>query len=167
MPDQQYNLYNQPPQSSPPTEQPASEPPKSNKLWPINWGHNKFFKIIGLVLFIISILYFSFLIYYTINPNDPPCLGTEPKTICENGTCSIIFPNPLCLRSPIFSIIFFLKFALSPIIVLFMLLLVIKRNKIDMIDKKIIIYNFIILIIGVLFAAFFLDYPPSKHLFFV
>lgn len=58
MNNQQYNLYNQPPQSSQPSEQPTP----SNKLWPINWGHNRFYKILGISPIIYSLTCFGIVI---------------------------------------------------------------------------------------------------------
>lgn len=87
------NLY-QPPQSSQPTAQPTPEPPKSNKLWPINWMHNrtlKIFSLTSIIVFCLSLLSIliipATIIFFSIFPALNPSTNTpSTKTLDCAGT---------------------------------------------------------------------------------
>ncbi len=162
MPNQQYNLYNQTPQSTQPAGQPAPEPP-SNKLWPINWIHNKFSKIL-FTAWSLSFFFHIASVFATIlinlirhrepqsqpNPLEPICLGCPPPTY------SLIFINILLAS-------FILFITLS---VIYLIYLLIRFKKLKKSNKILffIIIAFIICVILFYRIAFFQDFSEFFNL---
>lgn len=118
--------------------------PTQNKLWPINWKHNKAFKILELIFIFV---FFAFLLLPTY---------LSPYTHGPRGFCGIA-ACPLDASDIIFRIIEFrnsssVQINLIIALTLYILFVALKLKKLDAFDKILFVCNFLILI------SFFFSY---------
>jgi len=145
MDNQQYNLYSQPRQSGQPTEQQAAEPPKSNKLWPINWRHNRVFKFFS----IFSIL--SFIIYF---------LSSLSHLYLSLGTFRSITDGFLILLNAWYFLVRWLEWFFFPVTFLLCLIIIIsylikiRKKEPDKADRLFLRLNIFIIIVTILLSGF-------------
>jgi len=152
-----YNLYNQPPQPSPPTAQPAPEPPKSNKLWPINWKRNRFLKILGTVYLIALLLYLLILLIIVVSPLrlTSGCDAIPRPTIYNGNNFRIL--NPLCAPTLSFygKIMIVIPFLIILSAILYSVISIFKFRKLDKFDILQLILSIIIIILALLLFLLF------------
>lgn len=149
MSDQQSNLYQQPPQPS----QLSGQPSLQNKLWPINWKHNKILKIIGLIC--LTAMFISLISFITISLYEYQMEKSE-KQCQESKSC--IYLRHLPIGEIIMDLLGWLQYFTSFIsfiaALLYIPIALIRIKKLDTIDKIFSLLSLFALTMFVFFSPF-------------